>query len=142
MQPSWNRRRLLAAGLIGLALPGTVLTTAATAAEGGEKKKGGGDSYIQFPTLTATIIRATGHRGVLTVESGLDVPDPKLFLLASQSGPRLRDAYVRFLEIYAAGLGPAGLPDAEVISVSLQRATDQVLGRAGAHLLLGTIIAN
>ena len=137
MNIPWNRRGLLTVALVGIALPGPAL-----AAEGGGKKKGGGDSYIQFPTLTATIIRPTGHRGVLTVESGLDVPDPKLLDLASRSGPRLRDAYVRFLEIYAAGLGPAGLPDAEVISVSLQRATDQVLGRPGAHLLLGTIIAN
>src|SRR5204862_560577 len=50
-----------------------------------EKKKGGGPDYIQIPTLTATIMRRDGRRGVLTVEVGVDVPDRKLRELAEAS---------------------------------------------------------
>lgn len=135
-----TRRAALAGALAALVLPGAAL---AGAHGGGEpKKKGGGETYIQFPTLTATILRTTGRRGVLTVETGLDVPDGKLREIAFVSQPRLRDAYVRFLQTYAQGLGPGTLPDAEILSTALQRSTDQVLGRPGARLLLGTIIAN
>ena len=109
----------------------------------GEKKKGGGLSYIQFPALTASITRATGGRGVLTVELGLDVPkDNALHDRALASEPRLRDAYIRFLQLYASGLAPASPPNPDVIGEALQRSTDQVLGKPGAKLLLGTILVN
>ena len=107
-----------------------------------EKKKGGGLSYIQMPALTATIIRPTGKRGVLTVELGLDVLDTKLHDRAAASTPRLRDAYVRFLQTYAASIPPAGLPNPDTIAAALQRSTDQVLAQPGARLLVGTIMVN
>jgi len=109
----------------------------------GEKKKGGGLSYIQFPALTASITRATGGRGVLTVELGLDVPgDNSLHDRALASEPRLRDAYVRYLQIYASALTPASPPNPDAIGEALQRSTDQVLGKPGAKLLLGTVLVN
>ena len=43
---------------------------------------------------------------------------------------------------YAASLPPGGLPNADTIGVSLQRATDEVLGKPGAKLLLGSILEN
>ena len=112
------------------------------AGSGGEKKKGGGASFIQFPLLTATVLRADGKRGVLTVESGIDVPDANLRTRAGQLQPRLRDAYVRFLQVYAAAVPPGAAPNADTIGGSLQRATDDVLGKPGAKLLLGTILVN
>jgi flagellar basal body-associated protein FliL len=114
---------------------------AASAAET-EKKKGGGLSYIQLPALTATVMRPTGRRGVLTVEVGLDVPDTKLHDRAAASTPRLRDAYVRYMQIYAASIPPGGLPNPDAIGSALQRSTDQVLAQPGARLLLGTIMVN
>ena len=138
-----TRRTALAAALAPLVLAAASGLAFAGEHGGGEpKKKGGGETYLQFPALTATIVRATGHRGVLSVESGLDVPDAKLREIATASQPRLRDAYIRFLQIYAAGLGGGALPNTEVISAALQRNTDQVLGRPGARLLLGTVIVN
>lgn len=116
------------------------LGTAAAHAE--EKKKGGGESFLQFPALTAAILRPDGRRGVLTVEAGLDVPDGGLRGRAESSQPRLRDAYVRFLLSYAASVPPGGPPNPEAIGAALQRATDQVLGRPGARLLLGTVMVN
>jgi hypothetical protein len=114
----------------------------ARAASGGEKKKGGGESFLQFPALNATAVRPGGRRGVLTVEAGLDVPDGGLRGRAEASQPRLRDAYIRFLMNYAASV-PAGTPpNPDVIATALQRATDEVLGKPGAKLLLGTVLVN
>ena len=132
-----------AAWLAGVLLVFTANGALAAHGAEGEKKKGGGLSYIQFPALTASITRATGGRGVLTVELGLDVPgDNNLHDRALASEPRLRDAYVRFLQIYASGLVPASPPNPDAIGEALQRSTDQVLGKPGAKLLLGTILVN
>ncbi|MDR3510284.1 MAG: hypothetical protein P4L73_01500 [Caulobacteraceae bacterium] len=134
------RRKLCA---LILALPVTAGPAAGFAEAASEpKKKGGGISYIQFQTLTATIFRATGQRGVLTVEAGIDVPDPALRARASLSVPRLRAAYIQVLESYAGGLPPGAPPDADYISRALQAQTDRVLGRPGAGLLLGSMLIN
>jgi len=107
------------------------------------KKKGGGLSYIQLPPLTVTIIRGDGRRGGLTVETGVDIPgDAALHARADASQPRLQAAYLLILQAYASGLGPGGAPDADYISRALQHETDRVLGKPGAKLLLGTILAN
>jgi hypothetical protein len=125
------------------ALPAVAAPLASRAAQSiEEKKKGGGISYIQFRTLTATIFRADGRRGVLTVEAGVDVPDPALRDRASISQPRLRAAYVQFLETYAGSLTPGAPPDADYVAHSLQQQTNNVLGRPGARLLIGTILIN
>ena len=128
-----NRRRLflclalLAAPAIGLAE---------------ERKKGGGETFIQIQTLTATVIRPDGRRGVMTVEAGVDAPDAAVHERALASTPRLRAAYAQILQIYAAGLPAGYAPNADYLSRELQRQTDTVLGRPGARLLLGTILVN
>ena len=119
------------------------LAVAASAAQATtERKKGGGLSFTQLPTLTATVTKAGGGRGVLAVEVGLDIADGGLKTRSDQLGPVLRDAYVQFLVRYAAGLAPAQLPNADVIGAGLQQATDRVLGRPGAVLLLSSILVN
>jgi hypothetical protein len=133
----FNRRRLLAVLVLpALLIPGTAL------AEGGERKKGGGITYIQFPTLTATIFRSDGHRGVLTVEAGVDVPDGALRAWVNLSAPRLRAAYVAFLQSYVYSLGPGAPPNPDYLALALQKETDRVLGQPGAHLLLGAMLVN
>jgi len=136
--------RRLALLLIVLPLIVTPLAGAPSAAHAAEaKKKGGGLSYVQLQPLTVIILRADGRRGVLTVETGVDVPgNGGLRARAEASQPRLRAAYLTALQTYASGLGPAGAPDADYIARLLQRETDQVLGQPGAKLLLGTILAN
>ena len=94
-----RRALLLALALILLARPLLSLKPE-------EKKKGGGQDYIQIPTLTATLTRPDGRRGVLTVETGVDVPDKKLHDLADSSTPRLRAAYANVVMTYAASLSP------------------------------------
>ncbi len=142
-EPAARRRRCLAAlvgaGLVGLALIAAAPHTAGAAAE---KKKGGGVSYIQFPTLFATIRRLNGRRGVMSIEAGVDVPDATLHNRADQSHPILRDAYSRWLAIYGAALTPGAAPNAEEIKTELQRTTDRLLGRSGARFLIGTVMVN
>ena len=132
-----DRRHLLLAALTLAAAPDL-----ARAENGEKKKKSGGTSYIQMETVTATLIRADGHRGVLTVEIGLDVPDTAQRAKAMQILPRIRAAYVQSVQIYASGLPSATAPNADYIARELQRQTDLAIGGPGAKLLLGTILVN
>ena len=112
------------------------------AAGAAEHKAGGGAGYLAFPTLTATIVRYSGGNGVLTVQAGLDVPDAGLRTRATQSIPRLLDAYAQSLRRYGAGLRPGAAPDVDLIGTLLQRDTDRVVGRSGARVLLGGVLIN
>lgn len=119
-----------------------ILPTVALASGGGEKKKGGGASFLQLGAITATVLRANGRRGALTVEVGVDVTNPSLQARANQLAPRFRAAFVQTLQTYAAGLPPAAPPNADFLSREMQRQTDLVLGAKGGKLLLGTILVN
>jgi hypothetical protein len=132
-----DRRRLLVSALALAAAP-----AAARAESGEKKKKSGGTSYLQMETVTATLVRGNGHHGVLTVEVGLDVPDPALHAKALQILPRIRANYVQSVQIYASGLPPMTAPNADYIARELQRQTDLSMGGPGAKLLLGTILVN
>ena len=132
-----DRRHLLLAALVFAAAP-----ELAWAESGEKKKKSGGTSYIQMETVTATLIRPDGHRGVLTVEVGLDVPDQAQRVRTMQILPRIRAAYVQSVQIYASGLPAATAPNADYIARELQRQTDLAMGGPGAKLLLGTILVN
>jgi hypothetical protein len=103
-----------------------------------ERKKGGGASFIQLQTLTATVNRLDGRRGVMTVEVGLDVPDAGLHARAAQSTPRLVAAFAEVVRIYAAGLPPGAPPNADYLGAALQRQTEadrpQVERRSGGGL--------
>jgi hypothetical protein len=129
-------RRLALAALLALT------PSFAAASSGGEKKKGGGISYIQIQTLTASIVRRNGSRGVMTMEVGVDVANEQLREKAAASTPRLRAAYAQVLQIYASGLPAATAPDADYLAVRFQRETDRILGKQGAKLLVGTILVN
>ncbi len=59
-----------------------------------------------------------------------------------QSLPLLRDAYLRWLTVYAASLAPMAAPNPDAIEAELQRETDHVLGRPGARFILGTVMVN
>jgi hypothetical protein len=131
-----DRRGLIVAALAGAFAPGLAL------AEEAAHKKGGGLSFIQLDTLSGTLTRADGRRGVMTVEVGVDVPDPALHARAAQSTPRLIAAFDEVVRTYAAGLPAGAPPNADYLSMALQRQTDAVLGRPGARLLLGTVLVN
>lgn len=133
--------RLTVTGLLAvaaLALPAVAL--------GGEGKKpehaGSSLTYLRLPALTANLPAPGGHPGVLSLEVGLDIPDAKLKERAEQMTPRLRDAYRRALQSVVATTPPGAPPDLDRVSNALQMATDRVLGRPGAKVLIGTAMTN
>ena len=76
----------------------------------------------------------------MTVETGIDVHDAALFARAQQSQPRLNAAYAAVIQREATQLRPGFPPDVTRIAHALQVATDAALGRAGARLLIGTVM--
>ena len=125
--------------LLGLAVVATAASTSARASSGGAAASA--DTYIRLPVITASILQANGRRGVLTIETGVDVPDATLRTRAQQSAPRLRAAYNTAAQRFANGLRPGVVPDIDQLSAALQAATNATLGRPGARLLLGTVMA-
>ena len=126
-----DRRTLF--GLAALAA-----STAAAPARAGEGASQ--SSYIRFPTITANVVRNDGRRGIITVETGVDVPDAALRTRAQQSAPRLQAAYTALVQQTAGALLPDAPPDVERLVAQLQAATNTTLGRAGARLLIGTVM--
>ncbi|WP_298746137.1 Tat pathway signal protein [uncultured Brevundimonas sp.] len=109
------------------------------------RKTGGGggapqNSYLRLPTITANVRRPGGRLGVMTVETGLDTPDAALRTRVAQSAPRLRAAYAAVVQQAANALLPGAPPDVERLVAQLQAATNTVMGRAGARLLIGTVM--
>lgn len=132
------RRRVFLTAILASAA-----ASAAWAQEGGEGGgKKGKPSYLQLKTVAVSIVRANGRRGVLTVEVGLDVPDPRFRDQLDLYLPLLYSAYVSALQPYGLGLAPGQPPSADFISITLQRETDRVLRRRGAKVLLGSILVN
>ena len=98
--------------------------------------------FTRMATLTATIVRSGGRRGVLSVEADIDVENEDLRTRAVQALPRLRAAYSDILRTFGAALAPGEVPDADRLARDLQTATNEVVGQAGARLLLGTILTS
>ena len=103
---------------------------------------GSSQSFLHVPGLTSNLPSNGGRPAVVTLEAGLDVPDPVLRKRAEQSIPRLRDAYRRMLQTVLATTPPGGQPDLDRVSSALQTATDKVLGKPGARFLIGTVVVN
>ena len=101
---------------------------------------GGQASYMRLQTITANVRRPGGRLGVMTVETGLDTPDADLRTRVAQSAPRLRAAYAAVVQQSASALLPGAPPDLERLVAQLQAATNTVMGRAGARLLIGTVM--
>lgn len=122
-------------------LAGLTLAPVTAFAEG--KGKGGSEeTYVRYPAVAAGVALAGGRRGVITVEIGVDAPDPALRTRIDQHLPRLRAGWFRTVSMFAATLRPAALPDADRLARALQAETDRQLGKAGARVLIGSILIN
>lgn len=129
------RRAVIAALLLAPA-------TLAHASNPEERKKGGGQTFLQLPTLSASITRANGSRGVVTVEVGIDGHDAATYNQLVALQPRLRASFNQFLTSYVAGLGRGSAVNADYLAQGLQRQTDTILGKPGAKFLVGSILMN
>lgn len=131
------RRRLL------FALAASALAAGGAQAGAAKKKpSGAGGTVLTFPTLTATLLRMDGRRGVLTVEVLIDAPDDAVRNRAELSRPLLRDAWNTVLTREGALVRPGAPPNVERLAAELQKAADRVIGKPGARVLLGSVIVN
>ena len=142
-----DRRQLFAlAPLAGGLLTGGVIALAAAPAQASASgsSEGGAPapkaSYNSLGTLTATIIRPDGRRGVMSVEVGLDIPDPALNAQAALEGPRLRAAFNTVVQIIGEATLPGAPPDVDRLHHDLQVATFRILKKTGASVLMGTVM--
>ena len=123
-----------------IALTAALGTSGAGASE--PKKKGGGEGYTQFKTINVFTEAGLRRHGTLSVDMGLYSEDAKLVEQIKLYQPRLQDAYVARLQAYAGTLNSSTLVNTDFIAMQLQSATDTILGRKGAKVLLGTILLN
>jgi len=133
-------QRNIDASLLPILLGFVLLMPTLAHAAGGDKKPKG--DFLPVTGLAATVRRSDGGHGVMTVEAGIDTPDPVLLGYAEEVLPRLRDAYARVLQAYAGNLQAGTPPDADYLARQLQTATNQVLGKPGGRLLLGGVMLN
>jgi predicted outer membrane lipoprotein len=134
-------RRLLLGLTLACALA-PLLASGPAHADDKKRKKAGGESYLPMEPVSGASNKPGGRRGVMTVDCGIDIPDATLRARAEASLPRLRAAYAQSVQIYAAGLAPSAVPNVDFLALTLQRQTDQVLGKPGAKLLLGAVLIN
>lgn len=125
-----NRRALLLAPLALAATP-------VLASEGGGSST---NTFIRYPTITANTFQSDGRRGVMTVETGVDVADEALRLRAQQSEPRVRAVFAILVQREAATLLPGQPPNVDRLSRQFQSAMNIILRQRGATLLLGTVM--
>jgi hypothetical protein len=131
------RRALLLLSAALVLISGPALAADAPAKGGAPTSR-----YVEFSTMTATVMRPDRRRGVMAVDASLDIPDAALRARAVSLTPRLRAAYSQALNIYAAGLPPGRPADPDYLVRELQRQTDAAIGRPGAKFLLGSILVN
>ena len=95
------------------------------------------ESWVMVDAFTISIVQDGRVRGKFTVSFGMDVPDEALKAKAEALMPRLRDAWLGELNLYAATSLRSRRP-ADVVSVSdlLQRTADSVLGKPGSKVLM------
>ena len=137
-----RRHRLLSLALLTALTAAPVLApTDALGAKPKDSKKEQA-TYFALDPINAVVLRRDGRRGVMTVETGLEIKDAKLMERAQASTPRLRAAFAQTLMVYAAGLRGGSPPDIDHIGRELQKSADHVLGKPGSKVLLTSAMIN
>ncbi|MBU6373049.1 MAG: hypothetical protein KJS97_09995 [Alphaproteobacteria bacterium] len=99
------------------------------------------ESYVPQFGLTATVSANYARAGMITVDAGLDVPDPALRAKLQKMAPRVRDALRSALAEYAnTHYRPGAAPDPDTIARMLQLAINRETGGAGAKVLLANVM--
>jgi len=129
------------------------LSLSTTVAAGGENAKPKGappkrpptslKSWVMVDPFTISVIQDGDVRGTFTVNFGMDVPDNTLREKAELLMPRLRDAWLRSLNLYAAtALRPRRQADVDELAARIQRTADDVLGKPGAKVLMAQAVVS
>ncbi len=134
--------------LCALSLAAPALASGGGHGDGAEKKKLKAPSkertytslksWVGVDGFTISIIQDGRVRGKFNVSFGMDVPDDKLREKAEALMPRLRDAWLSELNLYAAtSLRMRRAADVAGVADLLQRAADAVLKQPGSKVLMG-----
>jgi flagellar basal body-associated protein FliL len=100
-------------------------------------------SWVMVDPFTISVIQDGYVRGTFTVNFGMDVPDGELREKAEVLMPRLRDAWLRSLNLYAAtALRPRRQADVAELSARIQKTADEVLGKPGAKVLMAQAVVH
>lgn len=142
-------KSLVAFALVCGALFATLPATTAFASEKAEKKDEKAkaprktrsitslESWVMVDPFTVAIIQDGRVRGRFMISFGMDVVDPALRERAEELMPRLRDAWLNDLSLYAGTtLRPRRAADVAGVSTLLQSIADRVLGKAGSKVLM------
>jgi len=99
------------------------------------------DDYLPLPELMTTVQADFRSAGLMQVEAGLEIADHQLLRRAEENMPRLRDAYVSALSLYAGINYRFGdVPDVDRIAELMQNATDHALGQEGAIVYISMVM--
>ncbi len=115
----------------------------AVAAGGGKDTSESGDSddVIAVAPLSIPIIKDAQVRGFLQLEIGLIAGSPEMHRYIEAAMPRLRDAYIRNMNVFATNhLVVDRVPDLTAVGQTLQAITDHTLQSKGATVLFGQIM--
>ena len=101
------------------------------------------DSWVMVDPFSVTVIQEDRIRGKVSLSFGMDVPDAELREKAELLMPRLQDAWLSQMNLYAATTIRPGKP-ANIADVSniLQSAADRVLGKTGSKILIASVIVD
>lgn len=138
----WEEIAMLRRAFLGLIATLVALPAGAAApppASGGGNQQA---SFVRLPVFNANVVRSNRSRGVISVESGVDVPDAKLRARVQLLLPRLRADLSRRLALYTGRLRAGAPPDLDLLAPLLQKQVDQTLGQPGARLLLLNVLIN
>lgn len=95
-------------------------------------------SWVMVDSFTISIIQDGRVRGKFHVSFGMDVPEDALREKAEALMPRLRDAWLSELNLYAAtSLRMRRAADIDGVASLLQRTADATLGKPGSKVLMG-----
>jgi hypothetical protein len=105
------------------------------------KRITGSETYVPTFGLRASIARGFKVHGVLAVDAGLDVPDPKTVKRVEAMKPRImammREAVLSYASLsYVVG----ERPDADMLRARLQKAVDGVMGKDEVKVALASVI--
>ena len=99
-------------------------------------------SFMRLPVINANVVRSNRTRGVMSIESGLEVPDPKLRARVELLVPRLRSDLSQRLAAYTANLPAGAAPNLDLLTPLLQKQVDVTAGQPGARLLIMNVLIN
>jgi hypothetical protein len=137
-KPSYRQACCAGIGVLAALLTPVVVL----AAGGGASKGSSGDSpFIAQTQIASSVLVSFQPVGIMQVDMGLYVPNQSQRARILSMQPVLRNAWRRTTQEFTNNYYVRGrVPDAALLGQRLQAATDEVLGRGQARVLLASVV--